>query len=389
MAASIPLALQGALGACVFFSTFSIAGTQTSLGATLVLWIYFLARGAAPAPRRTMLDVPFLLFCAACLAAALLSGRLLESLSHLKNLLLIPAVYLVAFLAAASSTRRNLSLVLLVSGAASALYGSAIYLLGRGEGALGRSPGTFSNAMTFGGVLLLLCSLFLAAVAGPGLGRRWRFGAGAAALASLAALFFSFTRSSWIGMTVSAIVIIVFLRRRWLVPFAVALVVFVILLPAPYRARVESIWNPKFRTNVQRLELLRGGWSIFKDHWVVGVGTGDLGEIYARYKPSGAVHIHGHMHNIFLQVAVQMGIVGLAAFLWLLVSWFRLMGANLALGLSPPERSFVVGSIGALAGFVVNGLFEWNFGDAEVVTLLYLIVGANLALRLNYLRDGG
>ena len=90
--------------------------------------------------------------------------------------------------------------------------------------------------------------------------------------------------------------------------------------------------------------------------------------------------------NDFLQIAVQMGIVGLAAFVILLVSFFRLMARNLRLDLPPGERAFVVGSIAALAGFIVNGLFEWNFGDAEVVTLLYAIIGANLALSLEHLR---
>ena len=99
--------------------------------------------------------------------------------------------------------------------------------------------------------------------------------------------------------------------------------------------------------------------------------------------PPGAVHTHGHLHNMFLQVAATTGLVGLAAFCWLLVSFFRMIGANLRLDLPPPERAWVVGSIAALAGFVVNGLFEWNFGDAEVVTLLYVIIGANVAIRLH------
>jgi hypothetical protein len=57
------------------------------------------------------------------------------------------------------------------------------------------------------------------------------------------------------------------------------------------------------------------------------------------------------------------------------------MARNLKLDLPPPERAWVVGSIGALAGFIVNGLFEWNFGDAEVVTLLYIVIGSNIAFQ--------
>jgi O-antigen ligase len=131
------------------------------------------------------------------------------------------------------------------------------------------------------------------------------------------------------------------------------------------------------------MELLRGGWNIFKDHPLVGVGSTDLAEVYRQYKPPEAVHVFGHMHNIFLHVAVTKGLVGLIPFCLLLLSFLRLMVANLRRRLPSPERAWVVGSIAAFIGFVVNGLFEWNFGDAEVVTLLYFIVGSNLAIALH------
>ena len=133
-------------------------------------------------------------------------------------------------------------------------------------------------------------------------------------------------------------------------------------------------------TNAHRLQLRRGGIAIFKAHPVIGVGPKDLADEYRRVMPPGAVTVFGHMHNIFLQVAVQTGALGLAAFCWLLVSCFRLLARSLRLDLPPPERAWVAGSIGALAGFVVNGLFEWNFGDAEVVTLVYVMLGAGAAI---------
>jgi len=385
-AGTICFALQLILAAAVFCSTFTIAGTQTAFGLTIILWIFFLLRGGAPAPRRTMLDAPLALFVAASLAAALFSARRLESLAHLKNLLLMSVVYIVAFLAGDPKLRRRLFALLLVSGAGSAIYGIVLYLLGRGHGTLGRTHGSFSTAMTYGGILLILSTLFLAEAVGSRASLRLRIASGLASLAAVVALFYTFTRSSWVGALVSALVILAFLRRRLLVPFAAALVIFVILLPAPYRARVASIWDPSYRTNVQRLELLRGGAAIFREHPVIGVGTMDLADVYRDHMPPGAVYVHGHMHNDFVQIAVQMGIVGLAAFVILLVSFFCLMARNLKLDLPPGERAFVVGSIAALAGFIVNGLFEWNFGDAEVVTLLYVIIGANLALSLEHLR---
>jgi O-antigen ligase len=385
-----PRPFFGALGVVVFFSTFSIAGTQTALGAAAVLWAAFVLRGRLPAPRRTPLDLPILLFALACLISALASAEPVASLEGSKNLLLAGAIYLFAYGISTRAAGRRLFAVLLISGAASSLFGVAVFALGRGEGTLGRTPGTFSTAMTFGGITLVLSSLFAAVAAGAGIDRRARVAAGAAAVASLAALFFSFTRSSWLGMVVAGAVVLSLLRRRWLVPFAASLVLFAFLLPAPYRARVESIWNPAHRTNVQRVELARGGWSIFKEHPLLGVGTRDLAGLYREHMPPGTVHVHGHMHNIFLQVAVQTGVVGLAAFAYLLVSFFVLVAGNLKLDLPPPERAFAAGSLAALAGFVVNGLFEWNFGDAEVVTMIYVVVGANAALRrMHPLAHGG
>ncbi len=376
----VPLALQAALGAFVFASTFSIALTQTALGLSLALWLFFALRRKAPALRRTALDVPLLLFVAASFAAALLSDKRLASFVSLKNFALMTVIYAIASLLATRRMALALFGALLASGAGVSAYGIAIYLLGKGAGTLGRTSGPFSNAMTFGGMLLILCSLYLAVAVGAGVAGRLRLAALVAAVVSFTALFFSFTRSSWVGAVVSVVVILAFLRKRWLVPFAGALVLFVLLLPAPYRARVESIWNLKHMTNVHRLQLLQGGMEIIKDHPVIGVGTMDLADVYRRSMPPGAVQVFGHMHNIFLQIAVQTGFVGLAAFCWLLISFFRVMIRNLKLDLPPPERAWVAGSVGALAGFVVNGLFEWNFGDAEVVTLLYIVLGANLAL---------
>lgn len=369
------------LGAFCFFSTFSIAGTQTALAIAVLLWIVLVLFRAAPPPHRTALDRAIILFLAASLTAVLFSEERLASFVNLRNLPLLVIIYLFG---GVMETRwqRLLFTVLLCSGAASSLYGIVIFALNRGSGTLGRTAGTFSNAMTYGGVLLLLCSLFLAVGIGSGLRGKVRLATLGAAVLAGTALFFSFTRSAWLGMLVSAAVVLSIQRRKLLILLAVFIVVLFLFLPGPYRYRITSMWDPDYRTNVHRLEMLRGGWEIFKDHPWVGVGTMDLSETYRKYMPPGAVHVFGHLHNIFLQVAVTMGVVGLAAFCYLLYSFFRLVIRNLYRSFDGPERAWVVGSLGALTGFVVSGMFEWNFGDAEVVMLLYAVIGGNLALSM-------
>jgi O-antigen ligase len=272
----------------------------------------------------------------------------------------------------------------MVSACASALYGSAIFLLGRGDGTLGRSSGSFSNAMTFGGVMLLLCSLMFALASSPHVRGKLRISSVIASAITGLALFFSFTRSSWLGMFVSVLIVLAIQRKRLIPLFLAGLVLLIAIMPGRYRERFTSIFDPAYRTNVHRLEMLEGGWRIFEEHWLIGVGPIDLSELYDEHKPPTAEFVFGHLHNNLLNIAVTLGLLGLTAFIYLFVSFFRLMSSNLDLDLPPPERAWVVGSIAALAGFLVNGLFEWNFADAEVVTLLYMIVGSNCALGIVY-----
>lgn len=374
---SIPFVFTAIFAFC---ATFTIAGTQTALGLAAFSWTVLLLLRRVPPPRRTKLEYPLLAWAVVSIVAALAGDRPAEGIGNLKNLLLVSAFFLVAWTATDRRRLRCLYWTLLCSGAASAVYGIAVFLFHRGEGTLGRTPGPFSTAMTYGGVLLLLFSVFAGIGIGKGVERRLRIASVAGATLAGVALFFSFTRSAWVGAVVSVAVILFAARRRWLLPALLLLLLAALLLPGPYRQRVTSIWDPNQHANRQRIELFRGGIDIAREHPLLGVGTMDLADAYRRHMPPGAVHVHGHMHNIFLQVLVTRGIAGLAVFCWLLFAVFRIAARALRRGPPPFERAMTIGVTGALSGFVCNGLFDWTFGDAEIVTLFWTIAGLTAAI---------
>lgn len=84
----------------------------------------------------------------------------------------------------------------------------------------------------------------------------------------------------------------------------------------------------------------------------------------------------GHVHNTPLQILVERGLIGLAAWLWIWVAFYARAGAILRR--LPPgheaERGLVVGCLAAVTGFLVAGLAEYNFGDSEVVRVLWAIM---------------
>jgi putative inorganic carbon (HCO3(-)) transporter len=84
-----------------------------------------------------------------------------------------------------------------------------------------------------------------------------------------------------------------------------------------------------------------------------------------------------HSHNNLLQVTVERGIFGLLIFLWL---WYLIVKKGLCTLFRLRRRgerhfALVLGCLAGALGFFVDGMFQNNFGDTEVVILFWLMVG--------------
>jgi O-antigen ligase len=109
-----------------------------------------------------------------------------------------------------------------------------------------------------------------------------------------------------------------------------------------------------------RTRLWHAQWEIFKDHPWIGVGYNNnerLAKTYVdRLYPSRSDNFYGHAHNTPLQILATTGLLGSIAYLWL---WGTIFWSLYQ------KRSW--GLIAAFVGFQIQGLTQWNFGDAEVV----------------------
>lgn len=134
---------------------------------------------------------------------------------------------------------------------------------------------------------------------------------------------------------------------------------------------------------LERTCMWQGGLAMFRDHPLSGVGPQDLQPLYERCKPPQATERAGHLHSVPIQIAASRGLVGLIAFVLLYGSLFAAAGRGL-------RRMAAAGALAAglrtsvfamLAGFLVAGLFEWNFGDEEPLYPLHTLVGMPWAAR--------
>jgi len=222
--------------------------------------------------------------------------------------------------------------------------------------------------MTYAGLLLVFVPL-LGARALSGGRRSARIADGIVAAAGAFAIALTLTRSAYLGLAIGLLVVLLAARPRLALaaPFGVAL--FVVLMPLAVRDRLMSATNPKDVTMNDRVAMWKAGAKMIRERPFFGVGPARVKALYPAYRVSGWVEPRpGHLHNNVVMIAAETGIPSLFAYLWFVGAFFvaalRQVRASTR---GEPLRGLTLGAIGAMAALFAAGMFEYNFGDVEVL----------------------
>jgi O-antigen ligase len=378
---------RAVFGAFVLGLGVSITLSESALAVLTPLWLWRLRDPEARAAVRWPLWQPVLAFSAVSLISALASWNPVTALAACKGLLLVAALYVTAdALPGPADAHRFLSALLVVVTVAAVVgllqtvacpgpaadYGSPAWLYHRCY----RARGFFSIYMTLGGVLsLVLLATVPRLLPGAGLPRwptlPW--------LVSLAGLLATYTRGAWMGFAAGVLALLPITRKgRWLLLGGLIVLGLAALAgPQHLRQRVLTMGNPEDPTVKERVYMWRSGFAMWRRHPVLGVGPGEVKREYAIYAlPEAVKKSTSHVHSTPLQILVERGVLGLAAWLWI---WAAFIAKGIGLLRRLPEdaaraRALVGGSLAAIVGFLIAGLSEYNFGDSEVVMVAWALM---------------
>ncbi|HEY7287903.1 MAG TPA: O-antigen ligase family protein [Vicinamibacterales bacterium] len=357
------IALFGVAGALQF----SIAVAESFLALAILCWIGLLvvSRERVEAPAFFW---PLVAYAVVTLVSAAFSADPRASFLGAKQLvlfLLVPVTYRFV-----SGTRGlTLTTVVVTCAAISAAYGILQYSILHYDHLGQRPQGTLGHYMTYSGLLMLVIAIALARVL---FGRGERTWAGLVIPALAVAVALTFTRSAWVGVFVAAAVLFSLKDFRLFAVIPIVAAVFVALAPGQITQRFVSMFDLKDPTNRDRVAMLHEGERMIRAHPLVGVGPTMVQRLYADFRGPDAVEkINPHLHNVPLQIAAERGLPALAIWLWFVVAVLRDLWTRFRHG----ENAFLAAAaIACVTSLLTAGLFEYNFGDSEVLMLFLIVI---------------
>jgi O-antigen ligase len=261
------------------------------------------------------------------------------------------------------------------------------YLANPDRDLLHRISGFMSQWMTYSGLLMLVLVALSAYIMCIGFGRSaWVLPLGFLLIVALA---LSLTRNSWLGALAGLTVVLALVRPRALGGLLMVIMVLLLISPGKVQYRIRSGMDLSDDNTRNRIELFSTAMRLIRDNPWFGVGPKNVAQEALRYRGTDEYPdwLYQHMHNNFLQIAAERGLPGLALWLWFIFSLIRstwrvhrasASRAGPGAGLVESSEAFFASTaaLGCCAALLVAGLFEYNFGDSEVLMLFLFIVSA-------------
>jgi len=210
-------------------------------------------------------------------------------------------------------------------------------------------------------------------------GRRWLLPM--LAVNSLAILL-SLTRMLWLSCLVVLIASLAWRRSRWLFAMPVLLIAILLVAPAVVRSRITESIQPDYYSNAERVQMLRVGWEMIRQHPFSGVGPGRVETLYRSYlKPSDPVPAYyGHLHNNLVQLGAEFGLPALAAALFFLAMLVRELIKQYRSPQTAEMQFLCRAAILGLAGYLIAGMFEYTYGHSLGLIMLGFAVLAPISI---------
>jgi len=210
---------------------------------------------------------------------------------------------------------------------------------------------------------------------------------GSISLLVLSGIAVTYSRPTLLATYLAVLFLAIARKSKWLITF---LIVFILiapfLLPKSVKQFAKEVnYNPvRFMCNDDRIAIFRNSAQMIKASPIFGHGANTFMKNYKKYKEQPEyLNIPTadfcYAHENFLQIAGELGLVGLGIFIWLLYALFK---GCAAINKQIKEHELKIISfslIACLIAFLVNGLTESSLNSSRVAGIFWYLIGFSLS----------
>lgn len=209
---------------------------------------------------------------------------------------------------------------------------------------------------------------------------------------NMACLVLTFSRGGWLGFVAAGFALLVLMVqfwsvrfnafwRRWAIPLllggSAAFLCFAVAALDPLRDRVMSIFAGRSdSSNNFRINVWMAVIDMVKARPILGIGPGNdaFNQVYPLFQRPRYTALSAY--SIFLEIAVEAGLIGLAVFCWLLAvtfgqGWRALQRLR---EVQSVQAYWLMAAIATVVGMLVHGLVDTIWFRPQVSTLWWLML---------------
>lgn len=190
----------------------------------------------------------------------------------------------------------------------------------------------------------------------------------------LTSLIFTFSRNVILSVILCLIITGLFVSRITLIATIIIIPLLFIFSPQQIKNRLTSSFNPEHETNKPRLIMWETGLKMFSDHIWTGVGDNEFTDVYKMYRKPEFTAEGSHLHNNYVMILTTTGIFGFTGYFGFMLLIFIKQIIFYRKEQDEKLKKMIFGSILAFTAFSISGIFEWNFGDWEVLSVFLFII---------------
>lgn len=205
----------------------------------------------------------------------------------------------------------------------------------------------------------------------------------AGCLFCLMAILTTFSRGVWLATVISTVLTVGLVNwKRALISilFWCGLIFALFLTIPSFKARIHSY---RLGANSERLEVWKVAYRMFQDSPWTGQGYHSFGERLQKFAPELAKdpYFPREAHNMYLDFLATTGLVGLSAFVALLVYWAALLFRGWrSQSITAEGRPWILAAIGGFSAFLVAGCFDRHFYMTQTLTPLLFFMSIATAV---------